>query len=412
MGRIQALRRRAEGGDPEAAYVLACTLNRGLGVPRSGSGGERWLKIAAERGYPGALQELFERYRDRDLPRALGYGERCVRAGDSHSANDVALQLIYGRHHLFHVDLPRAWNGRAPKIGMRWLEQLARRGDVDAMAHLCVSYSSFAPIRRDRRKAESWARRALRAGETEAILNLGVRFKYGSGVRKDERAAVRCYRLASERGDCIAWHNLGLSFRYGRGVREDPARYLACMRQSARLGYPSAKRQIAMAYWDGLGVTRDRKRAAAIAKKLAREGDLDAGAWYGCVLTEIEDDPGAQQRGVRILEKYARLGSDAAANDLAAYLHELEPRGRHAEKALGYFRRAIELGSTTAMENYARCLLDGHKGLLRKNRRAAITLLRRASELGDHDARTLLREVVRYYRRAAVRKSRPKARRD
>jgi TPR repeat protein len=158
-----------------------------------------------------------------------------------------------------------------------------------------------------------------------------------------------------------------------------------------------------MAYWDGLGVRRDRKRAVRLAKSLVRAGDLEAGAWHGCVLTEIEDDPRAQERGVQILKKYARLGSDAAANDLAAYLHEREPRGRYASQALHYYRRAIELGSTTAMENYARCLLDGHKGLLRKNRRAAIALLRRASERGDDDARKLLGEVERYYRRTGKR---------
>ena len=403
MAGIRQLQCRAEGGDPEAAYVFACTLNRGLGVKASRSRGERWLRIAAERGYHGALQELFERYRDRELSRALEYGERCIRAGDSHSAIDVALQLIYGRDHGFHLDVPRAWSGRAPKIGLRWLEQLARQGDVDAMANLCETYSSFSPIARDRRKAVFWARRALRAGDTEAMQNLGVRFKNGRGLRKDPRAAVRCYRLASRQGDAIAWHNLGLSFKYGEGVRKDERRYLACMRKSAHLGYPSAKRQIAMAYWDGLGVRRDCNRAVRLAKRLIRAGDLEAGAWHGCVLTEIEDDPRAQERGVEILKKYARLGSDAAANDLAAYLHEREPRGRYAAEALVYYRRAIELGSTTAMENYARCLLGGHMGVLRRNRRAAIALLRRASELGDDDARELLRQVLRYYRRAAVR---------
>jgi hypothetical protein len=403
MAGIRQLQRRADGGDPEAAYLLACTLNRGLGVKRSRSRGERWLRTAAERGYPGALQELFERYRDRDLSLALEYGERCIRAGDSHAAIDVALQLIYGRDHGFHIDVPRTWSGRAPRIGLHWLERLASGGDVDAMANLCETYSSFSPIRRDRRKAIYWARRALRAGDAEAMLNLGVRFMYGSGVRKDVRIAVRCYRLAAERGQAHAWHNLGLCYKFGDGVRKDEPRYVECMREAERLGHPGARRQIAMAYWDGLGVPRDRMRAAAIAGSRAREGDLDSGAWYGCALTEIEDDPRAQERGVEILKEYARLGSDAAANDLAAYLHEREPRGRYAAQALRYYRRAIELGSTTAMENYARCLLDGHKGLLRKNRRAAIALLRRASELGDDDARELLRQVLRYYRGAAAR---------
>jgi TPR repeat protein len=404
MAGIRQLQSRAESGDPEAAYVLACTLNRGLGVKPSRSRGERWLRVAAERGYHGALCVLFERYRDRDLPRALEYGERCIHSGDSHTAIDVALQLIYGRDHGFDLTVPLAWSGRDPKIGLRWLEDLARKGSVDAMANLCETYSSFSPIRRDRRKAEYWARRALRAGDTEPMLNLGVRFKYGSGIRKDVRGAVRCYRLASRHGDAIAWHNLGLSFKYGEGARQDHARYLACMRKSALLGYPSAKRQIAMAYWDGLGVRRDRKRAVRLAAQLMRAGDLDSGAWYGCVLTEIDGDRRAQERGVEILKKYARLGSDAAANDLAAYLHEREPRSRWLPQALRYYKRAIELGSTTAMENFARCHLDGHKGLLRKNRRAAIALLRRASEIGDDDARRLLGEVERFYRKAGQRK--------
>jgi TPR repeat protein len=402
----------AEGGNATAAYVLACNLNRGeAGFARSRGRAERWLRISAERGYSGALLVLFERCLVRDLPRALRYGARCIAAGPSNPARDVALQLVYGPKHEFDPVKARMLRGPDPRRGVAWLRNLAELGDVRAMEYLVQVGSGYGPLPRDLRQAEFWAKRALAGGKAEVLGSLAVDLFNGRFGRRDRSRAARLYRLAAAAGDEHAWHNLGLCYKLGDGVRKDERRYVECMREAARLGHPDAGRQLAMAYWDGLGVPRDRKRAAALARKRMRAGDLDTGAWYGCVLTEVESDPRAQRRGVEILKEFARRGSDAAANDLAVYYHDLKPRSRYLPQALGYYRRAIELGSATAMENYARCILDGHEGLLPRNRRAAISLLRRASRLGNEDAQKLLPRVQPHYSRGGKRESRPAVRR-
>ncbi len=359
----------------------------------------RDLLRRAESDDPDALLGLFERYRDHDLKRALGYGERLLAAEDHWCARDAALQLIYGPDHGFDLDAPRTWSGRAPKTGLRWLEQHAEQGDVDAMAYLCESYSGLGPIRRDRRKAEFWARRALARGDTEVILNLGVRLRYGRGLRQDTRAAVRCYRLAAAHGHAIAWHNLALCYKQGEGVRKSIPRFLACARRSAALGHPSAHYLLAQAHWEGLGVRRDRRRARAIVRLLGRRKYYRAANWLAQVLRE-EKTPAADREALRVLERLRERRYGHGIAQLGDYYHDLLPRtNANLRRALRLYRESIELRSTDGMCCLAQCYARGHGRVLPLNRRAAIKLFVRAYDAGEDDAPRQLREVQRRWRR-------------
>ena len=361
----------------------------------------RDLLRRAERDDPDALIALFERFRDRDLKRALGYGERLLPFEDGFNARDAALQLIYGRDHYFHLDPSRQWNGRDPRTGLRWLHARELLGDVDAMSHLCETYSIRGPIRNDMRKAMHWARRALAADDTETILNLGVRLRYGKGVPRDERAAVRCYELAARHGDPTAWHNLALCYKRGEGVRKSIPRFLACARRSAALGCPSAHYLLAQAYWEGLGVRRDRTRARAIVRELWKRKYYRAANWLAEVLRD-EKTPAADREARRLLERLRERRYGHGVAQLGDYYHDLLPEtAANLRRALRLYRESIELGSTDGMCCLAQCYATGHGRVLPLNRRAAIKLFVRAHDAGVDDAARELREVQRRWRREA-----------
>ena len=353
----------------------------------------------AERDDPDALLALFERLRDRDLKRAIGYGARLLPFEDGFNALDAALQLIYGRDHFFHLDPSRRWNGRDPQTGLRWLRALALRGDVDAMAYLCETYSIRGPIRNDLREARLWARRALAKGDTEAMLNLGVRFRYGKGVPRDVRAAVRCYRLAAARGEAIAWHNLALCYKNGEGVQKSLPRFLACARRSAALGHASADYLLAQAYWEGLGVRRDRTRARTIVRQLWKRKYYRAANRLAELLRD-EKTPAADREALRILERLRERRYGHGIAQLGDYYHDLVPEtAANVRRALRLYRESIDLGSTDGMCCLAQCYACGHGRALPRNRRAAIKLFMRAYDAGEDDAPRQLREVQRRWRR-------------
>jgi uncharacterized protein len=393
MVRIQDLRRRAERGP--AAYELACRLNRGEGVAPDHDQAERWLTIAIERGNRHALLARFEEFLESDLVRAVEFGERIVAQGPSNAARDAALQLVFGLVHDFDPDKSRLKRGPDPRRGVAWLRRLARQDDVRAIQYLANILDRPRPFRRNAHEAFDWAQRGAELGDPHTLVELGANAHNGEFGRRNYRRAIECYRLAARHGSAHAVLNLGRSFMAGHGVPKDSERGVQYFRDALRRGERDAELALAKALWKGEGARRDRKRAWRLATRCARRGLEEAAVWRGAVLTEEERDPRAQRRGVRILEHLVERGSSMAMNDLAAHLHEFDPREGHLPRAIGLYIRAVYLGNEVAMENLARCYLSGHPGVLARMPSAARALLKRSSLLGNSDARNALRHLSR-----------------
>ena len=75
----------AEMGDKDAAYYLAGLYERGDGVPKDEQEAVRWFKLAADEGYPEALNDLAWAYATdptmRNPKAALEYATKAVAAG-------------------------------------------------------------------------------------------------------------------------------------------------------------------------------------------------------------------------------------------------------------------------------------------------------------------------------------------
>jgi TPR repeat protein len=199
---LDAVRRKAKEGDPDAQTLLGGMCWTGLGVPRDDKEAVRWYRQAADRGYAPAM---------------------------------ASLGFLYEKGRGVTKD---------EKAAAHWYRQAAVKGDPSAMFDLGSLYASGRGVAKDEKEAMKLYHRAAERGLAMAMTRLGLLYDRGEGVDKDAREAVEWYRRAAERGDAAAMYNLGFSYEKGEGVKKDRAEALRWYRNAAARGDEDAKKAI------------------------------------------------------------------------------------------------------------------------------------------------------------------------
>ena len=157
---------------------------------------------------------------------------------------------------------------------------------------------------------------------------------------KGRAEAIRLYREAADLGNLRAMVSLGLILESGDGVPRDVPAALALYERAAEGGSPDGAINLAVALLQGSGIARNPSRAAELLTRASEQGSAIATYNLGVLA----------QDGV--------LGSP--------------------DKALGYFRRAIDLGDARGYRAAA-ILLDEGRGTRKAPDAAADMLLRGVS---------------------------------
>jgi TPR repeat protein len=157
---------------------------------------------------------------------------------------------------------------------------------------------------------------------------------------KGRAEAIRLYREAADLGNLRAMVSLGLILESGDGVPRDVPAALALYERAAEGGSPDGAINLAVALLQGTGIARNPARAATLLTRASEQGSAIATYNLGVLA----------QDGV--------LGSP--------------------DKALGYFRRAIDLGDARGYRAAA-ILLDEGRGTRKAPDAAAEMLLRGVS---------------------------------
>ncbi len=155
---IDALRRRAEGGDAVAMRLLAGKLRWDEEVSRDEKLALKWLKRAAELNEPEACYELAEAYRygqcglKANASKAFFYHTRASELGELESTYVLAFEYLY------HGRLTE----QNPAKGAQLLKTVAEAGfNSDAMFWYAVSCVNALGVPRDLQAARHWLRRCL-----------------------------------------------------------------------------------------------------------------------------------------------------------------------------------------------------------------------------------------------------------
>jgi len=81
---------------------------------------------------------------------------------------------------------------------MKWLLQVAEKGDATAMNKIGFNYSYGQGVAKDHKEAMKWYLMAAEKGNATAMANIGVSYQDGTGVAKDLQEARKWYLRAEE----------------------------------------------------------------------------------------------------------------------------------------------------------------------------------------------------------------------
>jgi len=178
--RFDAMKSKASKGDAEAQVGLAMLYAHGVGVSRDPAKAVKWLRKAAEQGFPRA---------------------QCL------------LGLAYS-------------NGEGVKKpdkveAARWFRRAADQGLPEAQLNLGMCYVNGEGVERSDTEAVSWFRKAAAQGMAHAEFALGNCYLEGTGVPKHIPEGVKWVQMAAERGFAEAQIALGRCYSKGNGVPQD-----------------------------------------------------------------------------------------------------------------------------------------------------------------------------------------------
>ena len=162
VGRFEAVREKAKGGDPEDQLELGLHYHEGWGVRQDDVQAAIWYRKAADQG----------------VARAQG---------------------LVGWCYLFGRGVPRDLVTSAA-----WYRKAAEQGDVQACLMLARAHRTGQGVVRDVGLAMTWIRRAAEAGSPDAMVALASCHADGYGVERDDAESLRWLRRAAELGFPIA----------------------------------------------------------------------------------------------------------------------------------------------------------------------------------------------------------------
>jgi|GEM_PF-774610 len=358
-------RQAADFGLPVANWNLAL-----LEIDRNHlDEGIRHLKLAAEQGYPEAINQLgyyFEKGAGvpRDPAKGLELYLKAANLGLPVAMSNVGVTLL---------DLP----GREAE-GIAWLKKAAAKENPGAMNQLAMIYANGRyGTQPDLDQAVSLCREAFRLGlfaaaynlseyltrqgkhdgaldalkngaaqnEPNCLNGLGRRYEAGTGVPKDPKKELECYLQAAKQELPAAMYNAGIALLSLPGSREEGIGWLE---KAAAQGTPEALNQLGLIYAEGrYGMKTDPEKAEAFYRKA-----LDAGSRIAAYnLYYLLYQQGKTEDAVRALELGAQQNEPNCLNALGLAYQSGDGVPQSLWQGFENYLKAAELGLPVAMYN-------------------------------------------------------------
>jgi TPR repeat protein len=192
---IDWIQRAAYKHDPNAMTVYAKVWWEGMrGKQQSMSRALEWYDKAVRAGWPDAMLELADIYRDHgDYAAATELYRKALRAGSADALVGA------GRMYADGLGVPRY-----PREAVCLYHIATERGSSLAMYELGRSYQDGSGVPRDLDVAMSWYRQASKGGIADATDAVGALYLDGLGVKRDTAGAIRWFRQAQREGSLVA----------------------------------------------------------------------------------------------------------------------------------------------------------------------------------------------------------------
>jgi len=360
---IRYLKLAAEQGYPEAINLLGYYYEEGAGVPRDRAKGlELYLK-AANLGLPVAMCNVGATLLESPGREAEGIAwlKKAVEKREPNAMNQLAMIYANGQYGT-SPDLEKAVS----------LCREAFRLELPVAAFNLSEY-----LKRQGKDGE--ALEALKNGaarnEPNCLNSLGKRYEFGTGVPKDPQKELEYYLKAAKLELPGAMYNAGLALLELSG-RE--AEGVAWLEKAAEQGIPEASNLVGLIYAEGrYGIKTDPGKAEAFYRKA-----LDAGSRIAAYnLYYLLSPQGRVEEAVRVLELGAQQNQPDCLNALGLAYETGRGVPKNSQKSLEYCLKAAELGLPLAMYNTGISLINS------PGREAeGVAWLEKAAEQNQEDA--------------------------
>lgn len=307
--RIAELRQRAEAGDAEAQYQLACEYVSGDNLDTDWQLAALWYKRAAKQDHPEAC---------------FRWGQ-CLRYGDG-----------------TNEDVPRAF--------AQFLRG-ANLGNLDCIHAVGVAYINGEGVETDYELAIYWLKRGMEAGHPWSYDAMGTAYWSGYGVEKDINTAISCFKTAAEGGVLHSYKNIGKCYLEEDFEDHDALEALYWFKRGAELDQIDCRRELGKLYALSNEIQYNGQEAVKWLRPLAASGDTDSYSVLALTLNWLNEDP---HEVIYWASRCLSEGSNPAA-DMAESYEKL----KNWAMAAYWWDIAKEQGATYTDEHLEKCRANG-----------------------------------------------------
>ena len=267
LAKIEAWRKSAERGDPQAQYCLGNCYFTGNGIESDGLAKDiaeavKWYRKAAEQGHIDAKRNLgsaqhflgvlyfYGQDVKKDKTEAFQWHLKAAECGDSGAQYDLGRCYYEGNG-----------VGMDKSEAVKWYRKSAEQGYAEAQRELCTCCSIGDGVAQDLEEAEKWCRKVM--------------------AQVDERAKSKLeqYCNDAEQGNAEAQFQMGKLYWGDNCVLENPFVAAKWFRKAAEQGHLEAQYQLGECYYEGFnlwGVEIDEFEAVKWYRKAAAQGHIGA----------------------------------------------------------------------------------------------------------------------------------------
>lgn len=275
---LAAVRKRADGGDVEAAFRLGRYYHMESAHPNYAMALELYKK-AMEKGHSWATNNIGLLYRDgsgvpRDFGRAREYFERAAAKNNPHALYNLALMSFLGQG--------------APKdnaAGLTWLEKgVSQNLPLCIYEEAAVLYSGAYGVPVDLGKVMRLGTQASDLGDRQATWGIAKMYIVGEGVPENISKGMEMLRTLSGKGFAKATDSLGelyadskirnvffngsfdgadkVPVEFAKTIPTDPSKAMAYWQVSAQQSFCRSLLNLSSFYDRGIGVPLDYTKGA------------------------------------------------------------------------------------------------------------------------------------------------------
>ena len=355
---------------------------------------EYGLGLCLYRGF-GIKQNYYEAYRhfwslvmlgvDNYIPDAgYFYGECCYNGyGTSRNLKDARVGFYHSA--MFGSSLSRIKLGVLMLKGEKeivsendsevfgWVREEAAKNNSEAQYVLGHLYLRGNGCSKDTLLALAYFEKSANNNNEEAMYTLVHNFylpDYGSKFKDHSKAFLYINKLANN-GDAYSQYDLGVCYAMGRGTEKNEGLALQWYEKAANGGCPDALSELGNMYYEGRNVQKNNQKALSY--------------YMNYLQHEYDRNPHGNALAIRVIYVKSKIGD--------IYYEGGYGVSQDYEQAVKYYLKAADAYQISAKsaKNLAICYKWGYGGLLPSNKKSE-EWLQKAKELGDKEAREMLRQ--------------------